>query len=290
VLVDHRDADRGADHDGLVADRVGRAERGDQPVGDGLQRTVVAARVSDHRELVAADARHEIVAAQGAGEPLGHGPNQFVASRMAEGVVDVLEVIEVDVEHGSRRARALAHLVDRGLEPLAEEDPVGQAAQRVMQRKMPQARLAGGDGCGGAAHVAPDQEGEQRKARERDRDEREDAGDDFSARPLRHPGELRNCLTLPVGQIVDVFAVRRRMGLDQAQVAQLQARGDLSQDVLIDQLHAENDGRLGAHLGFGFALTGNRDRGDDRRPVEERLQARRAVLLPRDPQRLGAGK
>ena len=34
VLVDDRDADAGADHDGLVADGVGRADRRDQAVRD----------------------------------------------------------------------------------------------------------------------------------------------------------------------------------------------------------------------------------------------------------------
>ena len=140
LLVDHGDADAGADHDGLVADGVGRADRRDQAVGDRQQRRVVAAGRGDDGELVAADAGDQIVAAHGVGQPLRHRADQFVADRMAERVVDVLEVVEVDVEHGRRRA-ALAHVGDHRFEPLAEEDAVGQAAQRIVQGEMAQPRF-----------------------------------------------------------------------------------------------------------------------------------------------------
>ena len=114
---------------------------------------------------------------------------------MAERVVDVLEVVEIDIEHGRRRA-ALADVVDGRLQPLAEEDAVGQAAERIMQGKVPQPRFAGGDGRGGAAHVAEHQAGQQREAGERDRHERDDAVDDLGARPLGRPGEHRDLLAV----------------------------------------------------------------------------------------------
>ena len=72
---------------------------------------------------------------------------------MAERIVDVLEVVEVDIEHG-RRCAAVADLVDHRLKPLAEEDAVRQAAERIVHGEMAQARFAGGDRRGGAAHVA----------------------------------------------------------------------------------------------------------------------------------------
>ena len=65
---------------------------------------MVGAGRGDDGELVAADAGDEIVAADGVGEPLRHRADQLVADRMAERIVDVLEVVEVDVEHGRRRA------------------------------------------------------------------------------------------------------------------------------------------------------------------------------------------
>ena len=230
LLGDHGDADAGADHDGLVADRVGRADRRDQAVGDRQQRRDGRSRRGDDGEFVAADAGDEVVVAHGVGQPLRHRADQLVADRMAERVVDVLEVVEVDIEHGRRRA-ALAHVRDHRLEALAEKDAVGQAAERIVQRKMAQPRFARGDGRGGAAHVAEHQRGEQREAGERDRDERDDAVDDLGARPLRRPGEGRDLLALRVGQLEDVVAGRDRLDADLAQVAQLQVRGDLRQHV-----------------------------------------------------------
>ena len=53
---------------------------------------------------------------------------------MAECVVDVLEVVEVDVEH-RRGLAAGAHVIDHDFEPLAEIDAVGQAADRIVQKR-----------------------------------------------------------------------------------------------------------------------------------------------------------
>ena len=119
ILADHRDADGGADHDRLVVDGVGRAERRDQSIGDHLQRCRVASRRSDDAEFIAANAGDKVVAAQRAGQPLRDGADELVADRMAERVIDVLEVVEVDVENGGRRATA-AYLLDGLLEPLSE--------------------------------------------------------------------------------------------------------------------------------------------------------------------------
>ncbi len=70
---------------------------------------VVASRGGDDGEFVAAEPRDQIVAAQRAAQPLRDVADQLVADRMAERVVDVLEVIEVDVEHRRRRPPC-AHL------------------------------------------------------------------------------------------------------------------------------------------------------------------------------------
>ena len=64
---------------------------------------------------------------------------------MAERVVDVLEVVEVDVEHRGRGGAAAAHFVDHAFQPLAEKDAVGQPAERIVQGEMAQLRFAGGD-------------------------------------------------------------------------------------------------------------------------------------------------
>ena len=188
AAVDRRNADRGADDDVVAADHVGRADRGDDAAGDRLQRIGIGLAMGDDGEFVAAEARHQILAAHDAAQPLGDVEDELVADVMAERVVDVLEVIEVDVEHGRGRA-AGAHVVDHGFEPLAEIDAVGQAADRIVQGEMAQLRFAGPDLLGGAPHVAQYETDEEREAAERDRDERQHAADDGAARPRRLPGK-----------------------------------------------------------------------------------------------------
>ena len=125
-----------------------------------------------------------------AGKPLGHAADELIADRVAERVVDILEMVEIDVEHGRGRA-ALPHLLDHGLESLAEEDAIGQPAKRIVQGEMTQPRFAGGDRCGRAPHMAEDESGKQRKAGERNGDEGNDAVDDLGAGLLRRPRKLR---------------------------------------------------------------------------------------------------
>jgi len=86
---------------------------------------MVRRRGGDHGELVASKARNEIVAAHDMRKPERHIADEFVTDRMAERVVDVLEVIEVDVEHRHRRAAA-PDLGDHRLQPLAEEIRFGR--------------------------------------------------------------------------------------------------------------------------------------------------------------------
>ena len=50
-------------------------------------------------ELVAADARDEIVA-DGSLKPAGDGAQELVADDVAEDVVGLLEMIEIDAQHG----------------------------------------------------------------------------------------------------------------------------------------------------------------------------------------------
>ena len=142
---------------------------------------MIGAGGRDDGEFVAAEPGDDVVGAQRAREPLGDAADQLVADRMAERVVDILEVIEVDIEDRGRRASA-SHFGDRHLEPFAEEDAVGQPAQRVVQREMAQPGLAGRDGRCGAPHVAEDDARQQRKSSERNRDERNDAVDDLGRR------------------------------------------------------------------------------------------------------------
>ena len=95
-----RDADaRG--HEALLAlDHDRRVERGGDAVGDaGRDGLVVDARQED-RELVAAEAGDRVAGAQRVAQPLGDDDQQLVAGGVPERVVDDLELVEVDEEHG----------------------------------------------------------------------------------------------------------------------------------------------------------------------------------------------
>ena len=106
AAVDHGDADRGADDDVVAVDRIGRADGGDDAAGDRLQRIRIGGADGDDGEFVAAEPRDQIVAAHHAAQALGDVEDELVADVVAERVVDVLEVIEVDVEHGRGRPAA----------------------------------------------------------------------------------------------------------------------------------------------------------------------------------------
>ena len=87
----------------------------------------------DEQELVAAHAHQQVGLAdlrlQGGGHLLQHP----VADEMAHGVVDRLEMIEVQRRQGERPA-VTAGLLDQGGDALLEHEPVGQAGEGVAPR------------------------------------------------------------------------------------------------------------------------------------------------------------
>ena len=124
-----------ADEDGLVeglqqraGDRFGQGER----PGD------------DDGELVAAEARHLAAVAHDGGQPVRHLAQQLVADGVAQGVVDVLEVVEVD-EHEARAGRAVrGGVVQAPLEAPTQQLAVAQTGEGVVQRLLlPAHRLRG---------------------------------------------------------------------------------------------------------------------------------------------------
>ena len=85
-------------------------------------------------ELVAADPRHGVDLAHAGAEPHRDLLEQEIARGMAEGVVDVLEAVEVEKQQGRHVAPA-ADAGDRLLEPLEQQNPVGQPGQRVVHAR-----------------------------------------------------------------------------------------------------------------------------------------------------------
>ncbi len=96
-------------------------------------------RRQDHPELVAAQPGDGLGLAHRFLEPGVDLAEDDVAVMMAEGVVDLLESIEV--EQQQRETPALGARGDRPLQAIVQQGPIGQARQRVVGRLMPQARL-----------------------------------------------------------------------------------------------------------------------------------------------------
>ena len=107
VVRRNGDADGNADDDLVALDLVGLADQADQALGeiDGLLPVVVVDLLQDG-EFVAAEPADRVALAHRPLQPPRHGLEQRVADRMAERVVDRLELIEV--EHENREAFALA--------------------------------------------------------------------------------------------------------------------------------------------------------------------------------------
>ena len=90
--------------------------------------------------------------------------------------------------------------------------------------------------------------------------------------------KLASDLALHVGQIEDIVAgVGRPVG-DIVQIVQPQPRGDLSQHVVVDEFHAQDDGGIGIDVGGRLIGVGDRDGGHDGGAAEKRLQAGGAMI------------
>ena len=119
----------------MIVDLVALAEAIDDAPGEARGVFIGDDVLLEHHEFVAAEARHEILGPQHLAQPIGDGAQQLVAAGMAERVVDLLELVEVDEQ---QRRQLLRALLDRQqpLDLVAEIDPVGKRRQLVITRQM----------------------------------------------------------------------------------------------------------------------------------------------------------
>ena len=113
----------------------GSLQHADDPLGDLLR-----SALDQHDELVAAEAADRVGLAQDVADPGRDDAQQLVADRMAEGVVDALEAVEVD-EHRGRLGAGVARVGEHLLGAIHDQRAVGEAGERVVQRLV--AELAG---------------------------------------------------------------------------------------------------------------------------------------------------
>ena len=97
AALQHRDADARADENLVSSDDVtsldGRDDRLRERRG---RRTGHPSKRVNNRELVSAEPRAEVVTATTFVKPAGDGLQEFVADRVSERVIDILEAIEID--------------------------------------------------------------------------------------------------------------------------------------------------------------------------------------------------
>ena len=110
---------------------------GADPLGDRLRERRRAVR-QDHRELLAAEARHRVHRPDALAERDRHVLEDDVAGLVAVRVVDALEVIDVDHQH-ERRLAGARDAVDLARQRQLEVAPVGQAGERIAARELAQA-------------------------------------------------------------------------------------------------------------------------------------------------------
>ena len=138
VAVARVEGQPGADRDvhGVAAQFVGLGHGVQHLAADGVRVHRMAQILQDERELIAAQARHQVGAAHAGLQAACHLAQQLVALIVAEGVVHFLEEIQVQ-EHQCERLAALACPLHAVQQVLLEHLPVGQLGQVVVVRLVP---------------------------------------------------------------------------------------------------------------------------------------------------------
>ena len=117
------------------------AERAlEQALGDLDDLRALRDALQQDGELVAAEARGRVHAAQGRAQAVGDADEQLVAGSVAQRVVDGLEVVEVDERDGHDLVVPRGAL-QRLLDAVEEQRAVREAGQRVVQRAVAQLGL-----------------------------------------------------------------------------------------------------------------------------------------------------
>ena len=91
------------------------------------------------RELVCAEARNHIALAQAVAQPIADGLEHVISQRMPERVVDLLEAVEVQTQHG--HVLALPRRRSCFVQAFAQMKAVGQIGQHVVPCQVGHARF-----------------------------------------------------------------------------------------------------------------------------------------------------
>lgn len=126
-----RDADARAHRNFLAADGHRQADEAQDLAGD-LRHVARGADATEHDdELVSAEPCNRVGTAHAGAQSLAHRGQQLVTRRMAEHVIDILETVEIDEQHGKLRLVALGVRKLQG-HAVQQEQAIGQARQRIV--------------------------------------------------------------------------------------------------------------------------------------------------------------
>jgi len=114
----------------VVADLVGLA-RGFLELRGHARRAVRVRSGQQQDELVAPEPRDGVAVAHHGPQALGDLDEQGIAHAVAERIVDVLEVVQIQEHHGQGRAVLLGH-ADRMLGAFGQQGPVRQPGERIV--------------------------------------------------------------------------------------------------------------------------------------------------------------
>jgi len=115
----------------MLGSRIGLGEPGEDARGDLRDALLVDLAFEQHQEFVAADAGHRVADTGQLAQALADLAQHGVTAAVSVGVVDRLEAVEVDEQHGQPGRRAV-HARHRGGELVLEHQPIGQLREGIV--------------------------------------------------------------------------------------------------------------------------------------------------------------
>ena len=141
--VAERQSDRGGEEYFAVAERDRRAQRLADGLGQRGDARQLAFRQQDQAELIARQARQRVLRLDQPAEAARQREQDRVADRHADGIVDLLEAVEID-HHDGRPDRGVGlGEAEHGFQPVEEQFAVGQAGEIVVHGVVQQPLLGG---------------------------------------------------------------------------------------------------------------------------------------------------
>ena len=120
ALFEQRDADAGRDVDDAPVERGRRDQRLLNPRDGRVDRRRVGAVVEQHAELIAADAPDDVARPHGVLQAVRDDAQHRIAGQVAQRVVDLLEIVEVEEQHRAGAVGRVARLDQRELRAALE--------------------------------------------------------------------------------------------------------------------------------------------------------------------------